>query len=62
MEKPAWRSFWASDVSRGIRIEKALQNDLTLNFIGTDVVGFGTTLLVLESQGAVFLEKLEHLQ
>ncbi len=48
------------DVSRGIRIEKALANDLPLNFIGTDVVGFGTTLLVLESRGARF-PQLEHL-
>jgi hypothetical protein len=44
------------DVDGGVGVEEAVANDLTLDLVGADVVGFGTTLLVLESQGALFFE------
>jgi hypothetical protein len=48
--------FLSDDVGRGVGIEKALADDLSLDLVGADVVGFGAAFLGLESQCTILSE------
>jgi hypothetical protein len=49
------------DVDRGVGIEEAVADDLSLDLVGADGIGLRSTFLVLESQGSLLLELLVQL-
>jgi hypothetical protein len=52
----------SDDVDRGVGIEEAVTDDLTNDFIGADIVGFGTGFVALESCASMFTIELEQLK
>jgi hypothetical protein len=49
------------DVDRGVGIEEAVADDLSLDLVGADGIGLRSPFLVLESQGSLLLELLVQL-
>jgi hypothetical protein len=50
------------DVDRGVRIEKAVTDDLANEFVGADMVAFGAGLVALESCASMFTIEFEQLK
>jgi hypothetical protein len=50
------------DVDRGVRIEEAVTDDLTNDFVGADIVAFGAGPLALESCTTRFTIEFEELK
>ena len=50
------------DVDRGVRIEKAVTDDLANEFVGADIVTFGAGLVALESCTSMFTIEFEQLK
>lgn len=51
-----------NDLSRGLRIQEAVANDLANDLVGAAVVGFGAGGFALQSESSVFLEEVEQLE
>ena len=54
--------FLCEDVERGVRIEKAMANDLANDLVGADIVVFGAGLVALESCASLFTIEFEQLK
>ncbi len=46
----------SDDVDRGVGIEEAVTDDLAFDLLGSDGFGLGTTFLVEQGNGSMFLE------
>ena len=49
------------DVDRGVGIEEAVADDLSLDLVGADGVGLGSAFLAEEGEDSIFLKLFEHL-
>jgi hypothetical protein len=54
--------FLCEDLQRGVRIKKAMANDLANDLVGADVVAFGSWLVAQESWATLFTKQFEHLE
>jgi len=58
----ALADFLDDDLGGGIGIEEKVANDLSDDFVGSAIVGFGPPLLVLEAVGAALLKTAQELK
>jgi hypothetical protein len=60
--KACLAEFLRDDVDRGVRIEKAVADDLANDLVGADIVAFGAWLVALESCASIFTIEFEQLK
>jgi len=60
--KAGLAQFLRDDIDGGVRIEKAVTDDLANDLVSADIVAFGTGLVALETHASMFTIEFEQLK